>query len=271
MQPERLVHPCSSTGLCPPAAEEGVNALGSWNAGARGDASVERLVAAATSGSPVLKHGPLPPAAEGGRKRPRLLERGGAGRRECGTRCAGPRECGTFGCSSNVWFTRAQARAYAACGGGGRERPRLLERGGAGRRECGTRQRGATRVWNADARGSASVERLVAAATAGSPVLKHGPMPPAAEEGVNALGFWNADARQRENGTLVRRHLPTTRSSMYRTSFGFSPELVYTQSPASVRSGFFQHQFRARTFGFFSRQPERTPGRTSSYDCESRR
>ncbi len=36
-------------------------------------------------------------------------------------------------------------------------------------------------------RGDASVERLVAAATSGSPVLKHGPMPPAAEEGVNAL------------------------------------------------------------------------------------
>ncbi|MDP6447014.1 MAG: hypothetical protein QF805_24690, partial [Pirellulaceae bacterium] len=34
-----------------------------------------------------------------------------------------------------------------------------------------------------------------AAATSGSPVLKHGPMPPAAEEGVNALGSWNADAR----------------------------------------------------------------------------
>ncbi|MDP6721137.1 MAG: hypothetical protein QGF59_20895, partial [Pirellulaceae bacterium] len=62
-----------------------------------------------------------------------------------------------------------------------------VERGGAGQRECGTRWRGATRVWNAEARGHASVERLVAAATAGSPVLKHGPSPPAAEEGVNAL------------------------------------------------------------------------------------
>ena len=86
------------------------------------------------------------------------VERGGAGQRECGT----------FDCSSNGWFTRAQAQAYAAGGGGGRKRPRLLERGGAGPRECGS---------------------LVAAATAGSPVLKHGPMPPAAEEGVNALGF----------------------------------------------------------------------------------
>jgi hypothetical protein len=75
----------------------------------------------------------------------RLLERGGAGQRECGTRWrgaarvwnsvargnasverggAGQRECGTFGCSRDVWFTRAQARAYAACGGGGRKRPR---------------------------------------------------------------------------------------------------------------------------------------------------
>jgi hypothetical protein len=43
------------------------------------------LDAAATSGSPVLQHGPLPPAAEG--------------------------------CSGNVWFTRAPARAFAACGG----------------------------------------------------------------------------------------------------------------------------------------------------------
>jgi hypothetical protein len=48
--------------------------------------------------------------------------------------------------------------------------------------------------WIAVARGSACVERLVAAATSGSPVLKHGPMPPAAEEGVNALVCWNGDA-----------------------------------------------------------------------------
>jgi hypothetical protein len=39
------------------------------------------------------------------------------------------------------------------------------------------------------------MEHLDAAGTSGSPVLKHGPMPPAAEEGVNALGFWNAVAR----------------------------------------------------------------------------
>jgi hypothetical protein len=42
-----------------------------------------------------------------------------------------------------------------------------VERGGAGRRENGA---------------------LVAAGTPGSPVLKHGPMPPAAEWGVNAPG-----------------------------------------------------------------------------------
>ena len=43
--------------------------------------------------------------------------------------------------------------------------------------------------WNAVARGGAGMEHRVAAATSGSPVLKHGPLPPAAEEGVNALGF----------------------------------------------------------------------------------
>jgi hypothetical protein len=31
---------------------------------------------------------------------------------------------GASGCSRDVWFTRAQARAFAACGGGGRKRPR---------------------------------------------------------------------------------------------------------------------------------------------------
>ncbi|MDP6444699.1 MAG: hypothetical protein QGG36_03165 [Pirellulaceae bacterium] len=56
----------------------------------------------------------------------------------------------------------------------------------------------ATREWNAAARGGARMERggarprengaLVAAATPGSPVLKHGPMPPAADGGVNAPG-----------------------------------------------------------------------------------
>jgi hypothetical protein len=58
--------PVLKHGPMPPAAEEGVNALGFWNAVARGRASVERLDAAATSGSPVLKHGPMPPAAEEG-------------------------------------------------------------------------------------------------------------------------------------------------------------------------------------------------------------
>jgi hypothetical protein len=63
-------------GPMPPAADEGVNALDFWNAMARGDAEVERggagprgngsLVAAGTAGSPVLKHGPMPPAAEEG-------------------------------------------------------------------------------------------------------------------------------------------------------------------------------------------------------------
>jgi hypothetical protein len=130
---------------------------------------------------------------------------------------AGRRECGTFGCSGNVWFTRAQARAYAACGGGGRKRPRLLERGGAGRRGNGTLVAAATsgspvlkhgpmppaaeegrkrpRLLERGGAGRRGNGTLVAAATSGSPVLKHGPMPPAAEEGVNALGSWNADAR----------------------------------------------------------------------------
>jgi hypothetical protein len=131
-------HPCGATRL--------------WNALARGRASVERLVAAATSGSPVLKHGPMPPAAEEG--------------------------------VNALSFWNAGARGDAS-----------VERGGAGPRECGT---------------------LDAAATSGSPVLKHGPMPPAAEEGVNALGFWNEVARgdasverggagRRECGTRWRR------------------------------------------------------------------
>jgi hypothetical protein len=135
-------HPCSSTGLLPPAAEEGVNALGflerggagqrengtslqpqrnRWNAVARGSARMERLVAAATSGSPVLKHGPS-----------------------------------------------------AACGGGGRKRPRLLERVARGQRENGT---------------SLQQQRRV------HPCSSTGLVPPAAEEGVNALGFWNVEAR----------------------------------------------------------------------------
>jgi hypothetical protein len=217
---------------------------------------IRTLVAAGTSGSPVLKHGPMPPAADWGVNALGFwnavalggasVERGGAGPRENGTRCAGRRECGTrwrgatrvwnavargdasverdcarqrengtFGCSSNVWFTRAQARAYAACGGGGRKRPRLLERGGAGRREFGTRWRGAARewnavrgaarVWNAEARGDASVERLVAAATSGSPVLKHGPMPPAAEGGRKRPRLLErGGAGRRECGTRLR-------------------------------------------------------------------
>ncbi|MDP6447442.1 MAG: hypothetical protein QF805_26830, partial [Pirellulaceae bacterium] len=78
LQQQRLVHPCSSTGLVPPAAEEGVNALGFWNAVARGDVCVER---------------------------------GGAGRRVCGTRRRGAAREWKVGCSNNVWFTRAQARA----------------------------------------------------------------------------------------------------------------------------------------------------------------
>ncbi|MDP7019815.1 MAG: hypothetical protein QGG36_28715, partial [Pirellulaceae bacterium] len=136
--------PVLKHGPMPPAAEEGVNALGFWNAVARGSASVERvgagrrgngtLVAAGSSGSPVLKHGPMPLAAEEG--------------------------------VNALGFWNAVARGSAS-----------VERVGAGRRGNGT---------------------LVAAATSGSPVLKHGPMPPAAEEGVNALGFWNAAARWQE-------------------------------------------------------------------------
>ena len=49
--------------------------------------------------------------------------RDGAGRREGGTRWRGATREWSVGCSWNAWFTRAQARAYAACGGWGRKRP----------------------------------------------------------------------------------------------------------------------------------------------------
>jgi hypothetical protein len=120
------------------------------------------------------------------------VERGGAGRREGGTPWRGVTREWSVGCSWNAWFTRAQARAYAACGGLGRKRPwvvrgagtqcagsvrmahrwrgaarmgrggagpREVGRGGAGPRESGTRWRGATRGWNAVARGNARMER----------------------------------------------------------------------------------------------------------------
>jgi hypothetical protein len=116
------------------------------------------------------------------------VERGGAGRRECGT----------FGCSRDVWFTRAQARAYAACGGRGRKHVNALgfwnavargragvERGGAGPRECGTRWRGAAREWYI----WLQPERLV------HPCSSTGLCRLRRKEGVNALGFWNAVAR----------------------------------------------------------------------------
>ncbi|MDP6719454.1 MAG: hypothetical protein QGF59_12425, partial [Pirellulaceae bacterium] len=77
----------------------------------------------------------------------------------------------SVGCNWNAWFTRAEARAYAACGGMGRKRPwscaaagtqcagnvsnAEMERGGAGRRENGTRWRGATWEWNVGCSSSA--------------------------------------------------------------------------------------------------------------------
>ena len=66
------------------------------------------------------------------------LERGGAAREW------------SVGCSWNVWFTRAQARAYAACGGLGRKRPWVWESSaGCGRDGIiGTRWRGAAREWS---------------------------------------------------------------------------------------------------------------------------
>jgi hypothetical protein len=194
--------PVLKHGPMPPAADWGVNAPGFGNralvaaateslerggAGRRGNGA---LVAAGSSGSPVLKHGPMPPAAEWGVNAPgfgnralvaaaancwRAVARGGAG--IIGTLQRGATREWSVGCSWIVWFTRAQARAYSACGGLGRKRPwiwessagcgrrELLERGGAGRRGNGA---------------------LVAAGSSGSPVLKHGPIPPAAAWGVNA-------------------------------------------------------------------------------------
>jgi hypothetical protein len=62
-----------------------------------------------------------------------------------------------------------------------------IECGRGGRRRNG--KPGCSRDENVGTRwreGHAGVERLVAAAAPGSPVLKHGPMPPAADGGVNA-------------------------------------------------------------------------------------
>jgi hypothetical protein len=85
------------------------------------------LDAAATSGSPVLKHGPMPPAAEEGVNALGFWNVVARGDASVERGRAGQRECGTFDCSRHVWFTRAQARAYAAGGGGGRKRPRRVE------------------------------------------------------------------------------------------------------------------------------------------------
>ncbi|MDP7018129.1 MAG: hypothetical protein QGG36_20155, partial [Pirellulaceae bacterium] len=103
-----------------------MNALGFWNAVSRGNDGMERWGAAGAPGSPVLKDGPMPPAAEEGVN------------------------------ALGFWNV-------------------------VNRLDC----------WNAVASGNVGMERWGAAGPPGSPVLKDGPMPPAAEEGVNALAFWN--------------------------------------------------------------------------------